>query len=134
MVKGNEVQFKVLFECATIGILVVNERGRIERLNPCAESLFGYDQDELLGRPVEILIPDQLSQKHTQHRKGYFIQPKARPMGLGMDLYARKKNGAIFPVEISLGFYALNGETWLWHLLRTSQNGGKRKKSYWQIN
>lgn len=105
VVAGNEAGFRVLFECATIGILVINENGGIELLNSCAENLFGYSSEELLGKPVEILIPDNLRQKHTQHREGYFAHPKARPMGLGIELYACKKNGVIFPVEISLGHY-----------------------------
>lgn len=106
----SEAGFRVLFECATISILVVNEQGDIELANPCAETLFGYDPSELLGQPVEVLIPDALRTRHTHHRQGYFAKPKTRPMGLGMELYARRKDGDVFPVAISLGHYELEGE------------------------
>jgi len=110
MIAGNEAGFRVLFECATIGILVVNKSGSIELINSCAENLFGYLQEELIGKSLEILIPKNLRQKHTHHRESYFDHPKARAMGLGRDLYACKKNGVVFPVEISLGHYELDGE------------------------
>ena len=100
----------MLFECATIGILVTDETGRIELSNPCAEKLFGYSPAELVGKPVEILIPGHLRDKHIHHRENYFAKPKSRPMGLGMELFASKKNGEIFPVEISLGHDELDGE------------------------
>jgi len=106
----SEAGFQVLFQCATIGILVINERGDIELSNPCAEKLFGYDPAELIGKPIEDLIPEDLRHKHTHHREGYFARPKARPMGLGIELYGSKKNGEVFPVEISLGHYELDGE------------------------
>jgi PAS domain S-box-containing protein len=106
----SEAGFRVLFECATIGILVVNQNGCIELSNPCSEKLFGYEAAELIGKPIEILLPGVFRQKHTQHRNRYFEKPKARPMGLGMELFALKKGGTIFPVEISLGHYELEGE------------------------
>ncbi len=105
-----EAGFRVLFEYATISILVVGKEGRIELANPCAMDLFGYTAGELIGQPLEILIPDQLRNRHQHHREGYFERPKARPMGFGLDLYARRKGGDVFPVEISLGHYELNGE------------------------
>jgi PAS domain S-box-containing protein len=106
----SEAGFQVLFQCATIGILVIDAAGSIALVNPCAENLFGYSPSELIGSPVEILIPDSLRQKHTVHRDGYFVRPKARPMGQGTELYASKKDGEVFPVEISLGHYVLDGE------------------------
>jgi PAS domain S-box-containing protein len=105
-----EAGFRVLFECATISIIVISESGSIELSNPCAESLFGYAPGELIGRPIEVLIPESLRSKHTHHRQGYFEKPKARPMGLGMELFAKRKNGEVFPVAISLGHYELDGE------------------------
>lgn len=106
----SEAGFRVLFECATISILVISENGSIDLSNPCAEKLFGYNPAELIGKPIEVLLPDNLRHKHIQHREGYFAKPKARPMGQGIELYARKKNGDVFPVEISLGHYELEGE------------------------
>src|ERR1043165_7574540 len=107
----SEAGFKALFEYATIGIVVINKEGNIELANPCVQKMFGYEDAELIGQPIEVLIPESLRRKHENHREGYFERPKARPMGLGMELYARKKEGLQFPVEISLGHYELNGET-----------------------
>lgn len=103
----NENAFKSLFEHATISILVTDENGDINLVNPNAEKLFGYTKEELTGKPIELLIPENLKEIHRQHRQHYFEAPKARPMGLGKDLFARDKNGRTFPVEISLGYYKL---------------------------
>lgn len=106
----SEAGFRVLFECATISILVVGRTGEIELSNPCANALFGYAASELIGKPVETLIPESLRAQHGQHRQKYFSKPKDRPMGLGLELFARKKSGEVFPVEVSLGHYELNGD------------------------
>ena len=106
----SEAGFRVLFDCAIIGILVINDKGNIELSNPCADKLFGYGASELIGKSVEVLVPEHLHLKHIHHRENYFARPKPRPMGLGIELYARKKNGNSFPVEISLGHYELDGE------------------------
>lgn len=106
----SEAGFRALFEYATVGIVVASARGIIELANPHAEELFGYRNAELIGKPLEVLIPKELGKKHEGHREKYFQRPKARPMGYGMDLYARKKSGEVFPVEISLGHYQLEGE------------------------
>lgn len=106
----SEAGFRVLFECATISILVVNERGEIELANPCAETLFGYMPSELTGKAIEVLMPEALRYAHTIHRKDYFHRPKTRPMGLGLELFGQKKSGEVFPVAISLGHYELEGD------------------------
>lgn len=106
----SEAGFQALFQYAIVGILVINRNGCIQLANPCAEKIFGYNSTELIGQPVEMLIPDALQQKHLHHREKYFKNPKARPMGYGLNLYARKKNGFDFPVEISLGHYELYGK------------------------
>ncbi|HET6993234.1 MAG TPA: PAS domain S-box protein, partial [Bacteroidia bacterium] len=106
----SEAGFKVLFECATIGIIVVGRKGEVELANPCAEKLFGYTNTELIGQPLEVLIPDNFRTRHTKHREGYFSNPVPRSMGLGMELFAKAKDGKIFPVEISLGHYELAGK------------------------
>lgn len=108
MTLESEAGFKALFEYATIGILVINREGIIELANPCVEKLFGYEADELIGQKVEVLIPNSFRGSHTSHRQSYFDKPKARPMGFGMDLFAIRKSGEEFPVEISLGYYSLD--------------------------
>lgn len=106
----SEAGFKALFEYATVGILVIRAGGLIELANPCIEKLFGYKKAELIGQLVEVLIPEAFRHNHVHHRDGYFNRPKARPMGYGLSLYARKKDGIEFPVEISLGHYQLDNQ------------------------
>lgn len=98
-----------LFLYATEGILVVNEKGEIIRLNPSVEKLFGYEKSELIGKRIEVLIPKRFS-AHVRHREGYNENPHPRAMGAGMDLYGLKKDGTEIPVEISLSPYTSNGE------------------------
>jgi len=106
----SEAGFKALFQYATVGILVISSGGKIELSNPCAEKLFGYEKAELSGQLVEMLLPEGFRKNHVQHREGYFQRPKARPMGYGLNLFARKKDDTEFPVEISLGHYQLDNE------------------------
>ncbi len=105
-----EAGFRVLFKYASISIIVVNESGKIELMNPYAEELFGYSKGELIGQSIEELLPKEHRDKHVSHREIYFEKPKARTMGQGLDLYGQKKDGTIFPVEISLGHYEFGGE------------------------
>jgi PAS domain S-box-containing protein len=107
----SEQGFRTLFEHATIGILVVDQRGYIELANPTIENLFGYSAVELIGQPMEILIPKKSRKNHENHRSGYFQNPKTRPMGKGMELHGQKKDGNIFDTEVSLGYYKLRGES-----------------------
>jgi PAS domain S-box-containing protein len=95
-----------LFLYATEGILVVDDKGEIIRMNPSAEKLFGYDKDEILGQKVEILIPQRYTENHTAQRGGYNHKP--RRMGGNLDLLAIKKDGVEFPVEISLSPFKTN--------------------------
>lgn len=94
-----------LFRYATEGILVTNAQAEIVRINPSATKLFGYDGDELIGKKIEVLIPGRFSHAHVGHRDKFIAHPRARSMGAGMELYALKKNGEEFPVEISLSPY-----------------------------
>ncbi len=104
-------QFHALFRFATNGIIIANSRGEIVRMNPAAEKLFGYDDGELLGKLVERLIPQRLHRMHERHRNDYKSDPKPRAMGIGLDLYAVKKDGSEFPIEVSLSpFKTMQGE------------------------
>lgn len=105
MDKGTEVTFDVLFSKASMGILVANEQGMIVLVNPFLLAQFQYIESELLGAPLEKLIPSRFHHRHSQHVEEYHTHPKSRPMGLGMDLFAVKKNGEEFPVEVSLGYH-----------------------------
>src|SRR5262249_60289024 len=97
-----ERRFRELLEAAPDAILEIDDEGRIALVNAVAEKMFGYSRAELLGQTVEMLIPFDLRSRHEQHRSAYGSHPKTRPMGSGLDLYAQRKNGVQFPVEISL--------------------------------
>src|SRR5687768_5433161 len=96
---------EALFLYATEGILVVDDKGIIIRINPSAEKLFGYDKGELVGQPIERLVPGRFARRHESHRDKFNENPHARSMGIGMELYGLKKDGTEFPVEISLSPY-----------------------------
>jgi PAS domain S-box-containing protein len=94
--------FSYLIEAAPDAIVIVDAAGTIELINGEAERLFGYDRDELLGRPLEILVPERFRPQHESELARYFTAPRARPMGIGLDLWARRRDGTQVPVEISL--------------------------------
>jgi PAS domain S-box-containing protein len=98
-------QMNALFEHATEGIILTNDKGTIIQLNPASLSLFGYEKEELLGKPIEQLIPHRFQEGHVKHREGFNRQPSNRTMGQGRDLFAKKKDNTEFPVEVSLSFY-----------------------------
>ncbi len=83
-------------------LVVVNDRGLIVLFNACAELLFGYHRVEMIGKPIEGLVPDGARPRHVAHRESYMGEPRARPMGIGLPLAARHKSGREFPVEINL--------------------------------
>lgn len=97
-----EEKFRGLLEAAPDAIIIANEQGEITLINLQTEKLFGYTREELIGKPVEILIPADLHHKHVGERTQYFENPKVRSMGVGLELFAVKKSGEQFPVEISL--------------------------------
>lgn len=103
-------RFEALFNHASMGIVVINSTGSIQSVNPFALKLFGYSSDEIIDMPIEVLIPQRYHLRHVDHRKNYIRRPGNRPMGVGLDLFAVKKNGTEFSVEISLGNYQNNGE------------------------
>jgi len=95
-----------IFQFATEGILVTNEKSEIININPSAEKLFGFEKGELIGQKIEVLIPKRYTEKHVSHRDNFHQNPHARSMGEGMELYGAKKDGSEFPVEISLSPYS----------------------------
>ena len=109
--KRAEERFRMLVETAPTGIIIADKKGRILEANAHTFQMFGYERNELIGQPVETLLSDALRSAHEKHRDSYNANPHARPMGVGMDLFARRKDGSEFPVEISLGPLVTQGET-----------------------
>jgi len=102
--RRGEAALRAFFESASEGIVGVDREGRIVLANPRLESMFGFGRDELPGQSVEVLVPERARQLHGRHRMDYFARPRARSMGLGMNLTGRRKDGSEFPIEVSLSF------------------------------
>jgi two-component system, sensor histidine kinase and response regulator len=97
-----EARFKALLEAAPDAIVIVDHSGRIQLVNSQAEKLFGYARTEMLNQAIESLMPDRFREVHPAHREGFFSNSGVRPMGVGLELYGRRKDGSEFPVEVSL--------------------------------
>ncbi|MEO6733341.1 MAG: PAS domain-containing sensor histidine kinase [Ferruginibacter sp.] len=109
-----KIKFEALFQYASIGILVVNQNGNIILANTFLLSQFGYeDVTEVFGKKLELLIPKRFHSTHVHHRDDFIARPQRRPMGLGLDLFAAKKDGSEFPVEVSLSNYEAAGESFV---------------------
>jgi two-component system sensor kinase FixL len=100
--KRAEEQFRLVVEAFPSGVVVVNREGRMVLFNRETERLFGYTRDELAGKPVELLVPERFRGDHPAYRAGFLAAPRARAMGLGKELFARRKDGTEFPSEIGL--------------------------------
>lgn len=98
----DETSYRQFFENSTHALLQISQAGTIEQVNPVAEDTFGYEKDDLIGEPVEVLVPESLRAGHVEQRENYVDNPEARPMGQGRELEAVRKDGSTFPVEIGL--------------------------------
>jgi PAS domain S-box-containing protein len=101
-VKHSELTFQLIVESAPNAMILVNKEGKIAFVNTQTEKLFGYVRNEMIGQPVEIIIPGRYSEKHPAFRNMFFNSPQARSMGAGRELFALRKDGTEFPVEIGL--------------------------------
>jgi two-component system cell cycle sensor histidine kinase/response regulator CckA len=102
--RRSETLATAILEASSEGIVMVNAAGTIIAVNRQTEIMFGYARSELMGRPLEMLLPERFRSKHVAHRTGYASDPRVRRMGQGLDLTARRQDGAEFPVEISLSY------------------------------
>ena len=103
--ESDQEQVKALFDHATEGIILTDDKGKIVLLNPAAFGLFEYAPDELPGQSIDVLIPQRFHHSHVHDREGFYQHPSNRTMGHNRELFARKKDGTEFPVEVSLGYY-----------------------------
>ena len=103
IVRSSERLFRTLFEFSPDAIVACDQEGRISEVNARVGRMFGYERSELLGQPVEILVPERFRHAHPDHRRNYGATARVRPMGAGLELYGRRKDGSEFPVDIMLG-------------------------------
>ena len=101
-VRVTEKKFQGFLEAAPDAVVIASPDGKIDQINAQTERLFGYGRAELIGQPVEMLMPERYRRRHAEHRAAYVAKPSTRPMGTGVELYGLRKNGEEFPVEISL--------------------------------
>ena len=100
--RESEQRFRLVVEAAPNAMVMIDRAGKIVMVNTQAERVFGYSRAELVGQPVEMLVPERFRGHHPDLRKTFFADPRPRPMGAGRDLYGLKKDGSEFPVEIGL--------------------------------
>ena len=98
----SESTVRALLESAAQAILTVNAEGRLVLANRMAEKMFGYNQSELLGQQLDLLVPTDAQHRHREYHKAFFADPRNRPMGMGLDLQGQRKDGSRFPIEVSL--------------------------------
>lgn len=108
---------QLLFTTAAEGLVVVDTDGRILLHNPRLNAMFGFAEGELLGSTVETLLPDAVRGRHAAHRDAYQKKPVQRSMGIGMDLWGQRKDGSVFPVEVSLNHFTIDGQRFVMGLI-----------------
>ncbi|HSN08130.1 MAG TPA: PAS domain S-box protein, partial [Hanamia sp.] len=106
-------RFGALMDYASLGVVIINSDRQIILINAFALQLFGFERKELKGKNIEILIPHRFHKIYKLHQERFYKDPKTGPIGEGMTLFARKKDGTEFPVEISLGHYTIKKETFV---------------------
>lgn len=132
--RESEKMFRTLFETATESIIIIKHNGEIVKVNPVTLKLFGYKQEELIGQKIELLMPKKLRAKHPDYRKEYFKNPKPILMGDDRDVYALKKNGTEFPVNISLSNIKVENESLVMALITDITERKQAKEKLENLN
>lgn len=127
----SEAYFRTLLDSAPDAMIIVDRKGRMAIVNEQAERMFGYGRGELLGRKIEMLLPERLRKEHQDFRKTFVADPEVRPMGLGRNLVARRSDGTEFPVEISLSPAVTSSGTFVSSVIRDVT---ERKRMEQEIN
>ena len=127
----SEAYFRTLLDSAPDAMIIVDRKGRMAIVNEQAERMFGYGRGELLGRKIEMLLPERLRKEHQEYRKTFVASPEVRPMGVGRNLVARRSDGTEFPVEISLSPAVTSSGTFVSSVIRDVT---ERKRMEREIN
>jgi PAS domain S-box-containing protein len=134
LLRDREKQYRSLLEGAPDAIVIVNKRGEIRLVNSKANHVFGYSRDELIGCPVETLLPERFHNRHKAHRQGYIERPAVRPMGESQELFARRRDGSELPVEISLSPLIRDSETLVTAIIRDVSARKSRDRQIKELN
>lgn len=125
-----EARYGDLLESTPDAIVIANNTGRIVLANGQARTVFGYSHEELVGQPIEILLPERYRSGHVGHRSLFFAQPRKRSMGAGLELYGRRRGGEEFPVEISLSPLTTDSETLVMSAIRDISDRRKAEQKF----
>jgi PAS domain S-box-containing protein len=132
--RQSEAKFRGLLESAPDAMVIIDQTGRIVLINAQTERVFGYDRKEMLGQRVEMLLPERFREQHAGHRTGYFEAPQARPMGNSLELYALRRDGTEFPVQISLSPLKTGGRTLVSSAIRDTTEQKNRELTLRQLS
>jgi len=132
--RDTEERLRGILETAVAGIITIDECGIIESVNPAAQRLFGYAQEEMVGRNVSILMPEPFSSEHDRYIGNYLDTGKAKIIGIGREVVGRRKDGSLFPMDLSVGEVRLDGERLFTGIVRDITERRRLEKEVLEIS